>query len=590
VRAAILGTQVAYAERAWERLGPTLDGYAARWVHVHTETCEATTVRGEQSATVMDAKMACLHRARMDLDATTRLLSGADAAIVSKAHEIVASLPPLSRCQDAVALASDVPPPPEDVRPVVEDVLARLADVRAAVNAGQYARADGKIQGLLDDAAAADYEPVRTEVLIESARWHLQAAHFDEATKVDKEALRAALRWGQWRSARRACEVLIDGVTQARTEFETGFAYAETAWGLSLRDDATELERAELRQSLAALYDSQGRPAEAEVEARAALETLERELSPGDLGVAQSRNILSMVLMGAGQLAEAEQQQRLSLAAFEGALGPRHPTVIVAHNNLAGALAMQGEFAEAELEMRGVLEAWTDSLGPEHPRVAGVHHNLSIALYNLGRLEEAAKESRLAIAGASKVMGPEHATIADMRFGLADILHLQGRHAEAEAEARATLRLREQVLGPEHPDVAYSRDQVGMMLTALGQYEEAEAMHASALASQEKALGAAHPDLVSLRLHMAEAQLRSGAPERAVQTLQRARHVRAPEARASSADARVDFTLARALVASGGDVGQAMELARRAEAVHAALGPEAAAMREEIAAWIREQG
>ena len=64
---------------------------------MHTGTCEATTVRGEQSASVMDLRMACLHRAKVDLGAVVGVLGTADADVVKRAHVLINRLRPLDR-------------------------------------------------------------------------------------------------------------------------------------------------------------------------------------------------------------------------------------------------------------------------------------------------------------------------------------------------------------------------------------------------------------------------------------------------------------------------------------------------------------
>ena len=48
------------AAAVWRRLSAALDGHVARWTAMYQETCEATHVRGEQSAEVLDLRMRCL--------------------------------------------------------------------------------------------------------------------------------------------------------------------------------------------------------------------------------------------------------------------------------------------------------------------------------------------------------------------------------------------------------------------------------------------------------------------------------------------------------------------------------------------------
>ncbi len=52
-----------------------LDRYAKAWADQYTDACEATHVRGEQSAETLELRMGCLGRRRDDLQALTDVLS-----------------------------------------------------------------------------------------------------------------------------------------------------------------------------------------------------------------------------------------------------------------------------------------------------------------------------------------------------------------------------------------------------------------------------------------------------------------------------------------------------------------------------------
>jgi hypothetical protein len=92
VREEMLGVGVAYARDAWAHAETTLDAYASEWTQMHVEACEATNVRGQQSAAVMDLRMGCLHRAKVELAAVTNVLAHPEARTVQKAHELTGSL------------------------------------------------------------------------------------------------------------------------------------------------------------------------------------------------------------------------------------------------------------------------------------------------------------------------------------------------------------------------------------------------------------------------------------------------------------------------------------------------------------------
>jgi serine/threonine protein kinase len=67
IRAAFLATGKLYAAKAWESACQILDRYAQRWTDLYVEACEATHVRGEQSAEVLDLRMQCLAEGLADL-------------------------------------------------------------------------------------------------------------------------------------------------------------------------------------------------------------------------------------------------------------------------------------------------------------------------------------------------------------------------------------------------------------------------------------------------------------------------------------------------------------------------------------------
>ncbi|HEY8924091.1 MAG TPA: serine/threonine-protein kinase, partial [Polyangia bacterium] len=71
--------------RRWTRTVATLDRFATDWLAMYRDACEATHVRGEQSAEVLDARMTCLDERREALKALTDLLSIADESVLDRA-------------------------------------------------------------------------------------------------------------------------------------------------------------------------------------------------------------------------------------------------------------------------------------------------------------------------------------------------------------------------------------------------------------------------------------------------------------------------------------------------------------------------
>jgi len=153
VREAFLATGKAYAEAAFAGATAALDRYAARWSELYVDVCEATHVRGEQSAELMDLRMACLLEGLADLTALCRLFRGATGEVVENAVSAATSLGTLERCQDVDLLRAVVTPPDDAAtRDAVAELRTRLAEPRALRRVGRLAQGLDVVAPLVDEA------------------------------------------------------------------------------------------------------------------------------------------------------------------------------------------------------------------------------------------------------------------------------------------------------------------------------------------------------------------------------------------------------------------------------------------------------
>ena len=167
VRAAFLATGARRADDVWQRAATILDGYARRWTAMYSEACEATHVRGDQSAEVLDLRMDCLNRNRDSLRALTDVLATADADTVGSAIDAATALPEVGRCADVAVLRAVLPPPRDPAaRQQVAGLRKRAAEARALGDAGRWKDGRTKARPLLAEAEALGYEPVVAEVLV----------------------------------------------------------------------------------------------------------------------------------------------------------------------------------------------------------------------------------------------------------------------------------------------------------------------------------------------------------------------------------------------------------------------------------------
>ncbi len=454
----MLRTGVSYAQDAWLRVATVLELYTADWAAMHAETCEATTVRGEQSIAVMDLRMACLGRARQGLHAISDVLADADLEVVEHVDDLLGGLEPLERCADLEALRSDVPPPPPHEADEVAAIRAVLAEARAEYWAGRYEAAGQRIEDAQRRASGVGYEPIQTEVDLGAAQVLYQQGHYDQAERALRDALRRASVHHQWSQMQHAATKLIQVLGTGEVRPAEALRYRDVAEGLAEGDPRRQ---AEVSQAVAG------------------------------------------ALFAQGDYASAEQELRRAIALVSDDGWQDDALVDLLHNDLASALRERGEFAAAEAENRRVLARRRDRLGSQHPAVANSMYNLSMALQSQGRYEEAESELRAVLQIRQSIAGLSLATLGDTHMALASLLVRRGAYDEAEEHLRETMALQDGVLRPDHPARAMPWNNLAVVDYWRGDYVQAESKYRRAKALLEAAHGAEHPQLIAARNNLA---------------------------------------------------------------------------------------
>lgn len=508
VRASLVATAVPYAADTAIRIERDLDAYADAWTRGYRSACEATTLRGEQPADVMDLRMACLHEAKLALQAATNLLVDADARVVEKAQQVVGNLPTLERCANVEALGESLQPPNPRDAPAVEEIRVELARVNVLIEAGKYVEAEETALRLADRGRTIDYPPLHTEIWLALGVVHKGNGFYAASETALKQALRSGLRLGQRHQAQSAAKWLVSVVGGSQMRASDGLGYAATAQGLLAPGDAKSA--GDLHVSIGNAYLVQERHEEAEAQYMAALERLEEVLGPSHISLTLVRNNLAVTFANAGRYVDAEREHRRVLTLREEALGKHHPQVAVSRINLGMALVGQHRYEDAQREYRAALTLLSSAVGPEHPLIAKCRHNLAAVARFRGDLPLAESEGRAALELLLGLHGPEHPDVAQARHSLAHVLTSLGRHQQAEEEHRTALALRRKLLGAAHPSVGDSLRDLGATLQADGRHVEAEAVHREALAVLQQALGSEHPDVAQTRHQLARALFDQG--------------------------------------------------------------------------------
>ena len=584
VAQAMHGIGAAYADDVLTRITRSLDDYASAWARMHTEACAATTIRGEQSATVLDLRMACLQRAKVELAAVTQVLAEADAQTVQKAHDVLAALRPLDRCADVAALQADVEPP----LPTEADAVARarehIARAWAEIEARHGERARTAADAAAGELANVEYPPVHTELALVRAVALDRLGDYEGAHAALRDTVQRASASHQVEELKKAATWLVFVVGYRLQHFDEALRYADFGAALAKGDALAE---GRMHRSVGIVLETRGQYPEAEREHREGLAVLEAALGPDHAEVAESRFDLAVVLWRAGKLDEADAESRRALAARERALGPEHPSVAAAIANLAIILQTQGKTVEAEAEYRRALAIQEAAFGPDHPDTATTHRNLATVLLELGRTAAAEAEHRRALAVFEKTFGPEHSAVGAVRHDMAQVLQHQGRLDEAEQEVRAAITVLTAALGEEHSEVAQAHYTLASILIARARLSEAEAELRIALPTMEKALQPEHPYLAAVRTTFAAVLLERGAVAEARPIIEAA-WARREQADVGAVDkGSTAFVLARAWWAAGEHT-RAIEMCERAIAELTAGGAGEEQEAREAKGWLAE--
>jgi eukaryotic-like serine/threonine-protein kinase len=504
--AAFRATRAAYAADTASRVAGALDARAGAWIAMHTEACEATHLRGEQSAAMLDLRMGCLARRRDELRALVdELVRAPDAERLLEAVGAVARLPEVEACADRDALTTVVPPPRDPtVRAAIDEERRELARIGALIDTGQWAEGRARAERAVTRARQLGWAPLEAEA---SYRRGLAERHGGDLVAAEA-ALRAA-----GRAAARAH--LDDVAAEIWTELVwvvgyeggrplEGLALAHAAGAFADRADAPPRVRAALHQARAMALAARGELDEALAEIGAALALAEARSGAASPEAAEMANSLAMILSQRGDYAAAEAGHRRALASREAAYGSAHPKVGDSLDNLGVVLAHQGRRAEARAYYQQALALRLAALGPEHRDVGTSHNNLGSLALDEGDERAATAHLERALALYERTLGAGHPDLAIPLSNLGDLAIRRGDFVRALDYCRRALVLDEAAAGPDAPDLAYD-------LVCVGEAELGRGDRAAARPLLERALalrtgGAGDPgELARTRFALARA-------------------------------------------------------------------------------------
>ncbi len=455
---------------SWNSVRSTLDKYAADWVAMYTDACEATHVRGEQSEHALDLRMDCLDQRRTELAALTEVLARADAQVVPHAADAARELSSLRTCADVAALTATLPPPNDPTAvSQIDQVRAQLAHARALEQTGKINEALAAARSTLQPALKLDYAPLLAEVhqliglLSDAAGDHKAAETSLDAALVAAESSRhERVRLGVLASLGR-----IVGIRFARLDEGVRLVgQAEAAMAHRSLDDGLHVY---VLDTMGALLLAQGKTEAAADYFKRSSELAEKTFPSDDRRLANALYSFADVCSQLGRLDESWTVANRVLAIQERSLGPDHPDLARPINLLGGIALARGQVSEAEALFLRDLHLWEKAFGPDDG-------DLSVPLGNLGVIAEIQKNYDQAIAYQSRALavletarGPDHPDLIGPLINLGSIALTRKQYPEATARFGRAIELGEHHLGHDHPSLIPAITGMGLGYVHLGQ-------------------------------------------------------------------------------------------------------------------------
>ncbi|MFV8753756.1 tetratricopeptide repeat protein [Nannocystaceae bacterium ST9] len=479
-RAQAIATTFAARSESWApdvaaEIDRRLGEWTERWTSGRTGACEATEVRGEQSAELMDLRIACYDRKLRELAPVVELLASADDQVARKAVDVVASLPQLDGCDDAEGLRAQVPPPADPaIAKQVDDVRIGQAEARSLSSAGRFDRALEKLEPLVPLAEQTGYAPLRFDVLRQHGRLLDKTGKPEQARALLEQAAFGSLGLRDDDVALDAIEGLIFNVGYDAADYEAGMRWAKLGEALLARQhEPSPSHRASLVQQIGMVEFQAGHFDAARSRIDEALQLDSARLGAEHPKLANGLDVLGAIELRTGNYQQAATLFRRSLAIVEKARGRTHPDLAPPLNNLALAHERLAEFDQSAAMFARVLDLLITAHGPEHPNVGLIEMNLGGVLLLAGKPDEAGPHLEAAVTTLEKALGSDHPLVGRALTMRGDWELETGKLELALASYQRSLAIRRAALGDDHIDLSLSHLGLGKALLANGREREA---------------------------------------------------------------------------------------------------------------------
>ncbi len=561
---AFLATGKTYAQISWEHAAQQMDAYARTWVLARAEACEASRVRGEQTATQLQLRYACLDRRLDELQALGGAFTEADVEVVDQASVAVIRLSSIADCAQVRSLEDRKKPPPEDEAAVAQ-VQLQLAQGRALFATGKFDLARTKVVTATELAHKLKFPEQEAEAELARGELERTAHKFEKAGTALQLAARYAFAAGDDALAARALSLMVSVVGWRLERPKEGRALGEMARGLLDRIGGNaELEA----MLLEGIGDSEWQAGDRTLSLENYHRALDLRVSvdgPQSPDVARLHSAIGWVLTEMGNITEAREELLKSKAIREKVFGADHPILAEMWNELGQLAGTQGDLTEAArcYERSAAIDA--QGMGKDSLPAVRQELNLAEALALDGqglRAEPLVRHAEAVLDAASE----NRATYRTQEFRVRALVQAaEGHWAEATRLAREGLTLAEGANGFDHPEAITVALELAHDLDKLDRHTEALELLDRIVTALARKGGDRDNDIASALIESAHVLQELNRPREALERLERAVGLLPLEKGDSRHAAMARFALAEALWANGGDHGRARQLAVEAK-------------------------
>lgn len=527
LRAAFEKSTRPYAAATGTAVERELGRYAQQWANLRREACEATQVRGEQSAQVLALRTDCLERRLDDFAALLQSLQKLDDAQLERAVQASAALAPaLATCTDTRGLLEKVPADAK-TKEALTALEPRLSQLKASVLTGQWAKALPDATKLAEEAKALGYRPFEAEALIVLGRLQERTGDSKGAESTLNDAVAAAQAGADDNALARAAIPLISVLGSGRGDHAMASRWDNFASATVTRAGTPRELAGDLAAAQGLLYTNQ-RKLEPAFAAFRKAETIRTELRGSDSAdMLPVLHGLGTALGAAGKFDEAIVEHRRELDLAERLLGPKHPACADALYSLGAMMSSGGRYSESLDYHRRALELRREALGPLHPRAIDSASALGLTMLSAGQKEQGQAALEEALALHLKSSDADNAVrTANLKLWVGLGLVNGGRGAAAVELLRDAKVAYEKSHGPQTLMVGETLAGLGLAYLREGRPSQALAPLQEAMAIREKLTGPEHFQLSERQTRLGEAYVELGEPKRARELLERALKIR----------------------------------------------------------------